>query len=83
MSFGLPIVTTRVGGIPDHLQNGVNALFIEPKDPEAIANAVIRLLNDPKLCLELHCANLDKVKEFLPENVVHAYIEIFLEIFRR
>jgi len=83
MSFGLPIITTPVGGIPDHLQNGVNALFIKPKDPEAVANAVVRLLNDPKLCLEMQCANLDKVKEFLPENVAHTYVEIFSELLGR
>jgi glycosyltransferase involved in cell wall biosynthesis len=80
MNFGLPIVATAVGGIPDHLQDGVNALFIKPKDAQSLANAVVRLLNDPKLCLEMHHANLDKVQEFRPENVASNYIAIFSKI---
>jgi glycosyltransferase involved in cell wall biosynthesis len=82
MNFGLPIITTPVGGIPDHLQDGVNALFIKPKDPEVIANAVIRLLKDPKLCEEMGLANLAQVWEFRPENVVPKYIEIFSKLTR-
>jgi len=80
MSFGLPIVTTPIRGSRDHLRDGVNALFIKPKDPDAIANAVMRLLNDPKLCLQMHTANLDKIKEFKPENVAPKYVEIFSEL---
>lgn len=83
MNFGLPIVTTPVGGIPDHLQDGVNAFFIKPKDSEAIANAVVGLLNDPELCLGMHCANLAKVQEFKPEKVASKYIAIFSELLGR
>ena len=80
MNFGLPIITTPVGGIPDHLQDGVNALFIKPKDPQAIANAVVCLLTHPKLCLEMHFANLDKVREFRQENVMPKYVKILTKL---
>jgi glycosyltransferase involved in cell wall biosynthesis len=80
MSFGLPIVTTDIRGTTDHLQNEVNTLFIPPRDPEAIASAVVRLLRDQKLCEEMGRANLAKVQEFTPENVVPKYFEIFSEL---
>jgi glycosyltransferase involved in cell wall biosynthesis len=82
MSFGLPIVTTAIRGTADHLQNEVNTLFILPRDPESIASAVIRLLKDPKLCEEMGRANLAKVQEFAPENVVPKYFEIFSEMLK-
>ena len=82
MSFGLPIITTRVGGIPDHLKEGINAIFIQPNNPSSLANAVVRLLNDPKLRLEMRQANLTKSKDFAPETVGHQYVDIFGELLR-
>ena len=82
MSFGLPIVTTPVRGSRDHLSDGINALFVNPKDSYAIAKAIVCLLNDPQLCSQMRCANLEKVKEFSPDRVVPKYTEIFSEILR-
>jgi glycosyltransferase involved in cell wall biosynthesis len=80
MGYGLPIIVTPVGAITDHLQDGVNAIFIKPKDPNAITNAVIHLLNDPKLYFEMGQANFDKIKEFSLENIIHEYLKIFHEL---
>lgn len=83
MSFGLPIVTTSIRGIPDRLKNGVNALFVKPKDSDGIAQAVIHLLRNPDLCLEMRQANLAKIQEFSPENVAPRYIDIFRHLLRQ
>jgi glycosyltransferase involved in cell wall biosynthesis len=83
MNFGLPIITTPVGGNPDHLQHGINVLFVKPKDPKSIVNAVVQLLNDPKLCMEMRYANLAKAQDFKPDNVVSHYVEIFSELLER
>jgi glycosyltransferase involved in cell wall biosynthesis len=47
MAAGKPIVSTRVGGIPELVEDGREALLVEPRDPEAFAAAVTRLLRDP------------------------------------
>ncbi len=52
MACGLPIVSTRVGGIPALLEHGRDAL-LTPADPQAMAAAVRRLLTEPGLALEL------------------------------
>jgi glycosyltransferase involved in cell wall biosynthesis len=44
---GLPIVTTSVGGIVSLFEDGVSALFVEPGDCEAMANAICGLIEDP------------------------------------
>jgi glycosyltransferase involved in cell wall biosynthesis len=43
MQFGLPVVTTRMGGIPDIIADGINGALIAPRDPEALLAAVERL----------------------------------------
>jgi glycosyltransferase involved in cell wall biosynthesis len=46
MDAAKPIVATRVGGIPDLIEDGVHGLLVEPRDPEGLAKAVVRLLGD-------------------------------------
>jgi len=46
MAAGLPTVGTSVGGIVDIIQDGKNGLLIEPESPEAIAEAVRKIMGD-------------------------------------
>lgn len=43
-----PIVATRVGGVPDLIDDGVHGLLVEPNDPVALASAIEKLLRDPE-----------------------------------
>jgi glycosyltransferase involved in cell wall biosynthesis len=49
MSWGLPVITTPVGGIPQIVTDRVNGLLVEPGDIPALATAITRLLHDPAL----------------------------------
>ncbi len=49
MASGVPVVTSNVGGIPDVIKDGINGLLTAPEDPNSIANAVVRLLDDKKM----------------------------------
>jgi len=46
MAAGLVPVVTRVAAIPDVVAEGVHGLFVPPRDPEAIAQAIVRLAGD-------------------------------------
>jgi len=46
---GLPVVATNVYGIPDVVREGETGLLVPPKDPGALARAVSRLVDDPRL----------------------------------
>jgi len=52
-AMGLPVISTNVGGIPDLLTAGETGLLVPSDDVEAMANAVLRLLNDPTLVAKL------------------------------
>ncbi len=49
MAAGLPVVATPVGGIPDFITEGETGLFCAPHNPESIAQAVKRLIEDQSL----------------------------------
>lgn len=44
----LPVVATRVGGIPEIIQNGESGFLVPPRDPKSIQKALATLLNEPK-----------------------------------
>jgi glycosyltransferase involved in cell wall biosynthesis len=51
-----PVVASRVGGIPDLVEDGSNGLLVEPGDTEALANALVRVLSDRALAERLAAA---------------------------
>jgi glycosyltransferase involved in cell wall biosynthesis len=46
MAWGIPVVSTPVGGIPQVLQHGLNGWLVSPGDIEGLASALLRLLED-------------------------------------
>jgi glycosyltransferase involved in cell wall biosynthesis len=74
MSAGLPIVTTKTRGSADHLESGVNALFVPPHDPDALAAALEGLLADHELRARMARANRAAVKRFAPDRVAKEYL---------
>ncbi len=50
---GRPVIAARVGGIPDLVEDGVNGLLVDATQPDALANAVVRVLSDPALAERL------------------------------
>jgi glycosyltransferase involved in cell wall biosynthesis len=55
MAMGLPVVASRVSGIPELVGNLHNGLLVEPDAPEPLADAIARLLTEPALCNGLGC----------------------------
>ena len=47
MSYGLPVVATRIGAIPDFVIDGENGYLVPPSYAEKLADALLRLLDDP------------------------------------
>ena len=50
---GRPVIGSRVGGIPDLVEDGANGLLVEPGDTEALAGALRRVLTDRDLAERL------------------------------
>jgi len=64
MATGLPVVATRVGGIPELVEDGRNGILISPRDHRALAEAIIELLSDRELSLKISERNTKKAKRY-------------------
>jgi glycosyltransferase involved in cell wall biosynthesis len=49
MAAGTPVIASAVSGIPELVEHEVNGLLVAPEDPEALADTLIRLHDDPEL----------------------------------
>ncbi len=56
---GRPVLGSRVGGIPDLVEDGVNGLLVDPSDTNGLAEALVRLLSDRALAERLGAAARD------------------------
>ena len=63
MGYGLPIVSTNVGGIPKIVQNGENGYCCEPGDTDIMATRITHLLDDAELREKCEKASYQIVKE--------------------
>jgi glycosyltransferase involved in cell wall biosynthesis len=78
MAAGLPIVATAVGGVPEMIENNETALLVPASDPQAMANAIARMLNDEKLAGQLAENASELVSSRLsPEAHVRSLAEIY------
>jgi glycosyltransferase involved in cell wall biosynthesis len=64
-SRGRGVVASRVGGIPDLVADGENGLLVPPEDPEALADAVVRVLSDRELAERLGAKGCTTVEPWL------------------
>lgn len=60
--FRRPVVATRVGSIPEVVEQGKTGFLIEAGDENALAEAVVRFLQDPQLCRAMGEAGAEKLK---------------------
>lgn len=63
MAAGVPVVTTRVSGIPELVADGHNGLLVEPESPAALADALWRVAKDPALAERLGRAGRATIDE--------------------
>jgi glycosyltransferase involved in cell wall biosynthesis len=79
MNYGLPIISTRVGGIDNILTNGYSALLVENCNTEEISNSLIRLIEDPLLRNKLSSNALIDVQKYsieeMSKNVENFYLQ--------
>ena len=83
MNAGLPVITTPIRGMADHLEDGTHAIFVPPMNPPAVADAILRLLVDKPLCEKMGLANREKVLEFSPDRVGRQYLDVLENVVGR
>ena len=75
---GVPVVATPVGGIVENVVDGETGLLVPPRDPRALADAIVRLLDDPALARSLADRARPKVlKRYSRERMVERTLALY------
>lgn len=76
MACGTPVISTRVGIMPELITHGENGLLVE-REASAMATAIEHLLNDPKLYARLSAAGRTSVQRFHAGTIVAQYAQAY------
>lgn len=68
-SYGLPIISTKVGGIPEIVADGENGILIIPGDQDSLYQAIITLIDNKNIAISMGNKSLAIAEEHLPEHV--------------
>ena len=62
MSQGIPVIASRIGGLPEIVDDGVTGLIFEPGNAKDLASKIKMLWDDPDLCQRMGNASYDKIR---------------------
>ncbi len=81
MAAGRPVVATRVGAIPDIVQHQQQGLLVDVDDPEALAESVVRLIQDQTLAAALGQQGRRRVQDdFNLDSMVPALESVYQQV---
>ncbi|MGC0314664.1 glycosyltransferase family 4 protein [Kitasatospora acidiphila] len=83
MLAGRPVVASNVGGLRDVVEDGVTGLLVPPSDPQALADAIDRLLADPQERARFGGRGRERAAAFTVEVVAPQVLDLFTEVLAR
>jgi phosphatidyl-myo-inositol alpha-mannosyltransferase len=78
MAAGLPVVASDIEGYREVVQDGVDGLLVPPRDPEALAAGLVRLLTEPGLAARLGEAGRERARSFDWSIVVERLEDLYV-----
>ncbi|HET7061049.1 MAG TPA: glycosyltransferase family 4 protein, partial [Nitrosospira sp.] len=79
LASGVPVVSTSVGGVPYLVEHGKTAMLVPVQSPEAMANAVLALLNDSSRTKRIREAGIESVQKYTWPNVRARLLGVYSE----
>jgi glycosyltransferase involved in cell wall biosynthesis len=76
-AVGLPCVGTEVGGAPEAVEDGVTGLLVPPRNPQALARAILKVVGDPELAADLGAAGREKALGFAQDRYVQQMEDVY------
>jgi len=74
MASGIPVIASRIGGLPYTVSDGITGLLFEPGDAADLARKIARLLDDPALRRQMGLAGRRRFEdEFTWQTVIERY----------
>lgn len=82
-SFGKPLIVTNVADLPNLVEDGKEGLVVPPKNPGALADAIIKLLRDDELRRNMGENSYKKAQELSWDNIAKKHIRVYEEMMHR
>lgn len=79
MNVGLPIIATRIGSIPELIEDGREGILVEPDNKDQILAAIKKITNDSDFCVNLAYAAQEKAQNFTIERTVDNLVKLINE----
>jgi glycosyltransferase involved in cell wall biosynthesis len=70
MSYGMPIISTAVGGIPEIIINNENGFLIKPGDKNSLFSSILYFIEKGREIKRMGSKNLERIHDFYPEKVI-------------
>jgi glycosyltransferase involved in cell wall biosynthesis len=84
MAASLPVVATNVGGNAEAVKDGVSGFIVPPEDPVALSEAIIRLLSDPAVAIEMGASGKRLATEqFTSETMMNRTTAVYKRLLSR
>ena len=77
MDRALPIVATRVGGLPEIVKDGENGILIDPQSPDQLAAAILRFYDDPDLRRATGARGREFSRGFTADAMAAQYFDLY------
>jgi glycosyltransferase involved in cell wall biosynthesis len=79
-AYGLPVVATRSGGVPEAVKDGETGLLADEEDVEGVAQAIRTILADPGLASRLGKANRLWSEDLTWERSAKQYLQVYSSV---
>jgi len=79
-AFGKPIVSSRVGGLSEALDDGFNGYLVPPRNPDALAAAILRLLRNPDIMNYIGNNSRKTSLDLSWDNIAKQHLEVYKEL---
>ena len=85
MATQTPVIATKIGGMPEVVDDGITGFLVEPGNPQALADATVEMIGDPNRARAMGKAGRTKVLQRycwskIAESLVDSYADIGVKL---
>jgi N-acetyl-alpha-D-glucosaminyl L-malate synthase BshA len=81
MAMEVPVVSTKVGGIPEQIEDGINGLLVEKEETKELSEAMLKVLSNNELARRMTKKGLEKFNEcFTEQKSIKSYENYYKEV---
>jgi glycosyltransferase involved in cell wall biosynthesis len=82
-AMGKPVIGSNIGGIPDVVEDGVTGLLVPPQNPQQLANAIVKIIDNPAKARQMALAARQRARSNHSLDAMGTRLEeLYLKLFK-